>query len=118
MSNDQFVHQRHKPTSEGGARELILACPPLRSNINVARIVRAATCSGVQRMIVSGNPKIDPKVARDGLEHIEIENRRSLLPVLKQFRADGVPFRNVACCCWATNDWGLAKNYWLWSTTW
>ncbi len=88
---EQFVHQRHKPTSQGGARELIVACPQLRSNINVARIVRAATCSGVQRMIVAGNPKIDPKVARNGLDQIEIERRRSLAPVLSQFRAEGVP---------------------------
>ncbi|MFT5524537.1 MAG: tRNA G18 (ribose-2'-O)-methylase SpoU [Pirellulaceae bacterium] len=91
MDNDEFVHQRHKPTSEGGACELILACPPLRSNINVARIVRAATCSGVQRMIVAGNPKIDPKVARNGLEHIHIERRRTLAPTLKQLRSEGVP---------------------------
>lgn len=41
------------------------------------------------RMIVTGNPKIDPKIARDGIEQIEIEVRRSLQPILKKMRSEG-----------------------------
>tara|TARA_B100000686_G_scaffold289716_1_gene316587 strand:- start:400 stop:765 length:366 start_codon:yes stop_codon:yes gene_type:complete len=42
----------------------------------------------LQRLIVCGNPRIDPKIARDSLEQVEIEVRRSLVPVLKRFKAE------------------------------
>lgn len=84
-----FEHQRHKPaTANAGADQLVLACPPLRSNVNLARIVRAAGCCGVRRMIVCGNPKIDPKIARDALDQIEISYHRSLAPVLRRWKED------------------------------
>ncbi len=86
----EFIHQRHKPPSEVlKPRELILACAPMRSNVNLSRIVRAAACCGVQKMVVCGNPKIDPKIARDGINEIEIITKRSLPPVLKDFQQQG-----------------------------
>ncbi len=82
-----FIHQRHKPVSEiTQPRELIVACAPMRSNVNLSRIVRTAACCGVQKMIACGNPKIDPKIARDGINQIEILVRRSLPPVLKELQ--------------------------------
>lgn len=85
-----FVHQRHKPPQESpGARELILACPKLRTNVNLARIVRAAGCCGVRRMIVCGKPKIDREIARDALDQVVLEHHRSLAPVLRQLKAEG-----------------------------
>lgn len=86
----EFQHQRHKPPSQlPAACDLVLACPPLRSNVNLSRIVRAAGCSGVKRMIVCGRPKIDPKIARDGLQEVELQVHRSLPPVLKRMRSEG-----------------------------
>lgn len=86
----EFVHQRHKPPIEQpGARDLVLACPPMRSNINLSRIVRAAGCNGVRRMIICGKPKLDPKITRDALEQVEIEHHRSLPHVLKKLKVDG-----------------------------
>ena len=86
----EFIHQRHKrPTALARPRELIVACPVMRSNVNLARIVRVASCSGVRRLIACGKPKIDPKIARDGAEQIEIETRRTLPPVLKKLKSDG-----------------------------
>ncbi|MCA9212245.1 MAG: hypothetical protein KDB27_04200 [Planctomycetales bacterium] len=83
-----FVHQRHKPaTALPENRELVLAIPPLRSNINLARIIRAAGCSGVRRVIVAGDQRIDAKIARDSLDFVTIERRRSLIPVLKKIKA-------------------------------
>ena len=85
-----FIHQRHKhPSTLPLGRELVLAVPPLRSNINLARIVRAAGCSGVKRIIVAGDQKIDPKIARDALEFVTIERRRSLEPVLRKLKSNG-----------------------------
>ena len=85
-----FKHQRHKTPSElARPRELIVACPPMRSNVNLSRIVRAASCCGVCRVIACGNAKIDPKIARDGANQIELDVRRSLLPVLKNLKSDG-----------------------------
>lgn len=86
----EFAHQRHKaPLELPGARDLIVVCPQMRSNVNLSRIVRAAGCSGVRRIIVGGNQKVDPKIARDALDQITIESRRSLPPVLKRLREDG-----------------------------
>ena len=85
-----FVHQRHKPAcAEPGAAELILACPPMHSNVNLSRIVRAAGCSGVRKMITSGKLRVDAKIARDAIEQIQIESHRSLGPVLRRLRSEG-----------------------------
>lgn len=87
---DELIHARHKePTKLGTDRELVVVCPPLRSNVNLSRIVRAASCCGVRRIIACGNPRLDPKIARDGIEHVKLEVRRSLPPVLKTLRSEG-----------------------------
>ena len=74
-----FEHLRHKPLTElERPRELLVVCPPLRSRVNLSRIVRAASCFGLTRIIACGNTKVDPKITRDGAEHVKIESRRSL----------------------------------------
>jgi tRNA G18 (ribose-2'-O)-methylase SpoU len=40
-------------------------------------------------MIVAGQAKVDPKIARDGAEHVEVERRRSLPPLLKKLKSQG-----------------------------
>jgi tRNA G18 (ribose-2'-O)-methylase SpoU len=57
--------------------------------VNLSRIVRLAGCCGVTRIVTSGRPKVDPKVARDAAETVSIEAHRSLVPVLRGFRAEG-----------------------------
>ena len=85
-----FTHQRHKrPHDLDRQRELIVACSPLRSNVNLSRIIRTASCAGVLRLIACGCVNIDPKIAREGLEMMNLEIRRSLPPVLKSLKADG-----------------------------
>jgi len=87
---NDFEHQRHKPPSQlDRPRELVVACAPLRSNINLSRIVRVASCSGVTRVIACGTAKVINKIARDGADAIEIEVHRTLSPVLKQLKAEG-----------------------------
>ncbi len=83
----EFVHERHKaPVGLERARELVLALPPLRSNVNLARIVRTAGCCGVERVIACGQSKIDPRIARDALQFVRVERHRSLAPVLRSLR--------------------------------
>ena len=85
-----YVHQRHKPpTSLEQPRELVLVCAPLRSNINLSRIVRTASCCGVSRLIACGGGKIDPKISRVSNDAFSVEMRRSLPPVLKSLRDEG-----------------------------
>jgi len=84
------VQQRHKPpTALERPRELVLACPPMRSNVNLSRIVRAAGCCGVLRMICCGNAKVVGKIARNAGESIQVEIHRTLSPVLKRLREEG-----------------------------
>ena len=85
-----FAHQRHKaPRDVQRPRELVVGCVPMRSNVNLSRIVRVAACCGVKQMIACGNPKIDPKIARDGLTEVKLTVRRSLAPILKNYRELG-----------------------------
>lgn len=82
-------HLRHKPLSPlVQPRELVLACPAFKSSVNLSRIVRLAGCAAVEKIIACGGLKIDPTIARDG-DHIPIERRRSLTPVLKKLRSEG-----------------------------
>src|SRR6478736_5574557 len=90
MTSDNFLHQRHKPpTPLAQARELVLCCAPMRSNINLSNIVRTAGCCGLTRLIACGNPKIDKTIARDGADQVTIEPHRTLPPVLKELKAQG-----------------------------
>jgi len=87
---DEFVQERHKaPTALERPRELVVACPPMRSNINLSRIVRAAGCCGVRRVICCGNAKILAEVARDVGDAVRIETHRTLPPVLERLRGEG-----------------------------
>jgi tRNA G18 (ribose-2'-O)-methylase SpoU len=86
----EFIQQRHPPSAPlDRPRELIVACAPMRSNVNLSRIVRAAGCCGVQRMICCGNAKVIGKIARDTEEVVQIETHRTLPPVLKRLREEG-----------------------------
>ena len=90
MTNDSFIHQRHKPpTALERPRELVLCCAPMRSNVNLSNIVRTAGCCAITRLIACGNPKIDKTIARDGADQVQIEPHRTLPPVLKQLKAEG-----------------------------
>ena len=87
--DEDFVQLRHKPPAElDRPRELVIACPPLRSNINLSRIVRAAGCFGVRRIICCGSAKVIGKIARDSREFVQIEIHRTLPPVLHRLRED------------------------------
>jgi tRNA G18 (ribose-2'-O)-methylase SpoU len=86
----KFEHIRHKPpTILSVPRELILVLAPMRSNVNLSRIVRLAGCAGITRVIQCGQGKVDREIARDALDVVEIVLRRSLPPVLDQLREDG-----------------------------
>ena len=85
-----FEHQRHRqPLKLPADHELILAVPPLRSAVNLARIIRVAGCCGVSKIIACEPGRIDPKITRDALQSVELEQRRSLPPVLKKLKAIG-----------------------------
>jgi tRNA G18 (ribose-2'-O)-methylase SpoU len=84
------VHLRHKPPQPlERPRELVLACCPLRSNVNLSRILRTASCCGVDRVVACGRPKIDPDIARDAARTIQLELHRSLPPVLEKLKHAG-----------------------------
>ncbi len=85
-----FVHERHKPPRQlDRPRELVLVCAPMRSNVNLSRIARAAGCCGLTRLICCGPGRLDRKIARDAADTLEIESHRTLEPVLKKLRDDG-----------------------------
>ena len=88
-------HLRHKPPTElQQQRELLLACPQFRSGVNLARIVRLAGCSGITQMVACGQNRIDPKIARDAIESVNIKRCRSMKNWLAEKKAEG--FRLVA----------------------
>jgi tRNA G18 (ribose-2'-O)-methylase SpoU len=86
----EFQHERHKPPRElVRPRELVIVCAPMRSNINLSRIARAASCCGLIRMICCGPARLDRKIARDAADTIHIECHRTLPPVLQKLRGEG-----------------------------
>ncbi|MDF7806755.1 RNA methyltransferase [Pontiellaceae bacterium B12219] len=86
----KFEHIRHKPPRAlTEDRPLIVACSPLRSNVNLSTIFRTAGCCGVKEIIATGNVKLINKIARDGAEHVKLTVKNSLPPVLKKLKADG-----------------------------
>jgi tRNA G18 (ribose-2'-O)-methylase SpoU len=85
-----FQHQRHKPPQQlSRPRELVIVCAPMRSNVNLSRIARAAGCCGLDRLVCTGHARLDRKIARDGADTIRIETHRTLPPVLDALREDG-----------------------------
>ncbi len=85
-----FEHQRHKP----GAiltrpREIIVACAPMRSNVNVSSIARTASACAIERLVLTGNVSLISKIARDGESELDISTHRTLPPVLKRLKKDG-----------------------------
>lgn len=85
-----FEQVRHRPpTPLSRPRELVVACAPMRSNVNLSTIARTAGCCAVERMIVCGNARLDRTIARDGADSVELEVRNSLAPVLRSLRAEG-----------------------------
>jgi len=85
-----FEHIRHKPPEPPAVgRELIVACPPLRSHVNLSHIVRTCGCFGIRRVIACGASRVIGRIARDGAEQVEVEIHRSLPPVLERLRAEG-----------------------------
>jgi tRNA G18 (ribose-2'-O)-methylase SpoU len=86
----QFEHQRHKPGSSlNRPRELIVACAPMRSNVNISSIARTSSASAIERLILTGNASLISKIARDGISELEISIHRTLKPVLLRLRNDG-----------------------------
>lgn len=86
----EFEHLRHKPPHTlVQPRALVIACAPMRSNINLSRIARAASCCGVERLICTGTAKLERKIARDGADTIQLNIHRTLGPVLENLRANG-----------------------------
>ena len=67
----------------------MVVCAPMRSNVNLSRIARAASCCGIERIVCTGQAKLEQKIARDGAETLSIEVHRTLPPVLAKMREEG-----------------------------
>jgi tRNA G18 (ribose-2'-O)-methylase SpoU len=86
----KFEHQRHKPGSGlTRPREIIVACAPMRSNVNVSSIARTGSACAIERLVLTGNPSLISKIARDGESELDISTHRTLVPVLKRLKKDG-----------------------------
>lgn len=101
-----FVHERHKPLQElERPRELLVACAPLRSNINLSRIIRVAGCCGIEQVVCCGTAKVLSKIARDGADTVRLDIHRTLPPVLKTLKQEGRPLVGLeqttdSVCLW------------------
>jgi tRNA G18 (ribose-2'-O)-methylase SpoU len=90
MTVPKFVPVRHKPPRALSCpRELLIVCSPMRSQVNLSRIVRMASCAGLKTMIAIGQGKVDKRIARDGADNVEVKVRRTMIPTLKKLGVDG-----------------------------
>ncbi len=86
----RFEHVRHKPANTLDIpRQLTLVVAPLRSSVNLSRMVRLAGCAGLTEIVHAGNVKIDRTIARHAADVVEIKTKRSLPPYLKKLRESG-----------------------------
>lgn len=86
----KFEHIRHRPpTVLNAPRTLAVALAPLRSNVNLSRIVRLCGCAGITQIIQCGPGKVDPEIARDAIDVVKISQKNSLPPVLKEWKSNG-----------------------------
>ncbi|GAB5403111.1 MAG: hypothetical protein Aurels2KO_13420 [Aureliella sp.] len=86
----RFEHLRHKPPQTlQSPRSCILVVAPLRSTVNLSRMVRLAGCSGISQIIHAGSLKVDRNIARDAADFVEVKTKRTLPPVLKKLKAEG-----------------------------
>lgn len=86
----KFEHIRHKPPQALDLpRELLLVSSPLRSSVNLSRLVRLAGCAGLTKIVHCGAGKVDREIARDAADVVQITNPRSLPPVLDRLRTEG-----------------------------
>jgi tRNA G18 (ribose-2'-O)-methylase SpoU len=92
---EPLFHVRHKPPHLlEEPRPLIVACAPLRSRVNLSRIVRAAGCCGVGTVLCAGEGRLVRRIARDGAERVQIRTHRTLPPPLRELKQAG--YRLVA----------------------
>ncbi len=86
----KFEHQRHKDSSAlSRPRELIVACAPMRSNVNISAIARTASACAIEKLVLTGNASLISKIARDGASELEVSVHRTLKPVLLKLRSNG-----------------------------
>ena len=86
----EFLHQRHKgPAPLERPRELVIACVPMRSNVNISQIARTASAAAVESMVICGNASLIAKIARDATGTLAVDVRRTLEPVLRRYSDDG-----------------------------
>ena len=87
----KFEHIRHKPPHPlAEPRPLVIVSAPLRSSVNLSRMMRLAGNCGVTRLIHCGPGKVDREIARDAADYVGLETHRSLPPVLDKLRAAGL----------------------------
>ncbi|MDO4551354.1 MAG: TrmH family RNA methyltransferase [Planctomycetia bacterium] len=103
---EKYVQIRHKmPIPLSRKNELVVAVPPMHSNVNLSRIMRAAGCCGVRRVISCGNAKVNQKIARETGSDLTLENHRTLSPeLLRKWKNQGYRLVGLE----QTND-----SYWL-----
>lgn len=86
----EFEHLRHRTEDQlREPRELIVACVPMRSNVNVSAIARVSGACAAKRLVLCGNAKLISKIARDGADTLDVDIRRTLPPVLRRYREEG-----------------------------
>ena len=87
----KFEHIRHKePTALTKPRELRLVVAPLRSSVNLSRLVRLAGCCGLDSITHCGHAKVDRDIARAASDVVKIKTPRTLPPVVTKLNAKDI----------------------------
>lgn len=85
-----FEHVRQKPPRElERPRALLPVVSPLRSSVNLSRIVRLAGCAGIQEIVYCGQGKVDREIARNAIDCVQIKLRRSMAPAIAKLKTAG-----------------------------
>ncbi len=87
----RFEHIRHKPPVELiRPRGMTIVLSPMRSGVNLSRIVRLAGCVNISTIYKIGPGKVDRTIARDAADTVTVTERQSLVPLLKKLREEKI----------------------------
>ena len=70
--------------SNQNTMNVVVACPAMKNNDNISMMVRASSCLGASKIIITGNNRVNKHISRNC--GIVIEHKNSVLPVIKKYK--------------------------------
>lgn len=82
----KFVQTKRTPIYNNNGK-IAVACPPMKSNVNISMISRSASFFGISELIVTGQNRITKHISRECT--IPTSYHNSLMPIILKYKDMG-----------------------------